>query len=233
MSKKGELIVDSSAKNTEIMMGYFLHEKVYPDKTLKIGDGEGKFSDIRTEDLSLGIEVVQAEYAEDFASKIILKKFIKFKGNARKMKNYIATKMSAFETLLFVNKNKVEAWSLKLVGFSKYFSKYIFEKAIAKKLEKLNNGNYDAIKGEINLAIISVYRAKPDKIIKEIREKYEAVKGSYRLQFKKIFVLFTDRLFEIEGESIKKYDILDEELESLETKFKQLLKNKNKKRTEN
>lgn len=227
MAEQGKLIIESSAKNTEVMLGYFLHKKVYQDKVLRVGDGQGKFPDIRTDDLSLGIEAVQAEYAEDFASKIILKKFIKFKGNAKKIKNYIRTKMGAFETLLFVNKNKVEAWTIKLVGYSKYFSKYIFEKAIAKKLEKLNDGNYGAINGEVNLAIISVYRAKPDRVIKEIQERYEAVKDSYKLNFKKIFVLLTDRLFEIEGESIKKYDITEEELEKLEEDFKALLKQKN------
>lgn len=227
MAEQGKLIIEKSAKNTEIMLGYFLHKKVYQDKVLRVGDGQGKFPDIRTEDLSLGIEAVQAEYAEDFASKIILKKFIKFKGNAKKIKNYIRTKMRAFETLLFINKNKVEAWTIKLVGYSKYFSKYIFEKAIAKKLEKLNDGNYGAINGEVNLAIISVYRAKPDKVIKEIQERYEAVKDSYKLNFKKIFVLLTDRLFEIEGESIKKYDITEEEFENLEEDFKTLLKQKN------
>ena len=227
MSESYNLIVEKSAKNTEIMLGYFLHKKIYPHLCLRIGDGQGKFPDIRTDDLSLGIEAVQAEYAEDFASKIILKKFIKFKGNAKKIKNYIRTKMGAFETLLFVNKNKVEAWTIKLVGYSKYFSKYIFEKAIAKKLEKLNDGNYGAINGEINLAIISVYRAKPDRVIKEIQERYEAVKDSYKLNFKKIFVLLTDRLFEIEGESIKKYDISDEEFGTLEEEFNKLLKQKN------
>ena len=229
MSETGELIIGGSAKNTEIMLGYFLQKKVYKDKVLLVGDGHGKFPDIRTEDLSLGIEAVQAEYAEDFASKIILKKYIKFKGNARKLKNYIKTKMAAFETMLFVNKNKVEAWSIKLVGYSKYFSRYIFDKAIAKKLEKLNDGNYDAINGEINLAIISVYRTKPDTIIREIQEKYESVKDSYRLRFKKIFVLFTDKLFEIDGEKISKYEISDEELENLEIEFNQLLKKKNNK----
>ena len=226
MAEQGKLIIEKSAKNTEIMLGYFLHKKVYQDKVLRVGDDQGKFPDIRTEDLSLGIEAVQAEYAEDFASKIILKKFIKFKGNAKKIKNYIKAKMGAFETLLFINKNKVEAWTIKLVGYSKYFSKYIFEKAIAKKLEKLNDGNYGAINGEVNLAIISVYRAKPDKVIKEIQERYEAVKDSYKLNFKKIFVLLTDRLFEIEGESIKKYDISEEELERLDEDFKNLLKQK-------
>lgn len=224
MSGNVELIIEKSAKNTEIMLGYFLQKKIYQDKTLRIGDEHGKYPDIRTDDLKLGIEAVQAEYAEDFASKIILKKYIKFKGNAKKIKNYIKTKMWAFETLLFVNKNKVEAWSIKLVDYSKYFSKYVFEKAIAKKLEKLNDGNYGEINGEINLAIISVYSAKPDKIIKEIQEKYEAVKDSYRLQFKKIFVLFTDRLFEIDGEKIFKYDISEEELERLEDDFNNLLK---------
>lgn len=221
------LIIEKSAKNTEIMLGYFLRKKVYPDKTLLVGDEQGKFPDIRTEDLSLGIEAVQAEYAEDFASKIILKKYLKFKGNAKKIKNYVKTKMRAFETLLFVNKNKVEAWSIKLVGYSKYFSKYIFEKAIAKKLEKLNDGNYASINGEINLGIISVYREKPDKIIKEIQDKYNLIKDSYRLTFNKIFVLFTDRIFEIDGDKITKYEISVNELESLEDDFKKLLKQKN------
>ena len=179
-----KLIIEKSAKNTEIMLGYFLQKKVYPDKVLFVGDEKGQFPDIRTEDLKLGIEVVQAEYAEDFASKIILKKYVKFGGNAKKIKNYIKTKMRAFETLLFVNRNKVEAWTIKLVGYSKYFSKYIFEKSIAKKLEKLNDGNYSAISGEINLAIISVYTEKPDKIIKEIQEKYESIKSSYKKTFK-------------------------------------------------
>ena len=225
---KNKLIIEQSAKNTEIMLGYFLQKKVYQDLVFYIGDEGGKFPDIRTEDLKLGIEAVQAEYAEDFASKIILKKFVKFKGNARKIKNYIRTKMRAFETLLFINKNKVEAWTIKLVGYSKYFSKYIFEKSIAKKLEKLNDGNYAAIDGEINLAIISVYTEKPDKIIKEIQEKYQSIKDSYKLTFKKIFVLFTDRLFEIDGDKITKYDIEDEELEHLEEDFKKLLKQKDR-----
>ena len=224
MNETCGLKIGFSAKNTEIMLAYFLQKKVYQDKMLLVGDGFGKFPDIRTDDLSLGIEAVQAEYAEDFASKIIMKKFIKFKGNAKKLKNYIKTKMAAFETVLFINKNKVEAWSTKLVGYSKYFSRYIFDKAIAKKLEKLNDGNYDSINGEINLAIISVYRSKPDKIIKEIQQKYESVKDSYRLKFKKIFVLFTDTLFEIDGDVIKKYDIFDDELECLQDDFKKLLK---------
>ncbi len=227
MDEKCCLKIGVSAKNTEIMLAYFLQKKVYTNKILLVGDGQGKFPDIRTEDLSLGIEAVQAEYAEDFASKIILKKFIKFKGNAKKLKNYIKTKMKAFETMLFVSKNKVEAWSIKLVGYSKYFSRYIFDKAIAKKLEKLNDGNYDAINGEINLAIISVYRNKPEGIIREIKQKYESVKDSYRLKFKKIFVLFTDRLFEIDGEIIHKYDITNEELENLEEEFNKLIKQKN------
>lgn len=223
-----KLKIEPSAKNTEIMLGYFLQKKIYTDKSFIIGDENGKFPDIRTEDLSLGIEAVQAEYAEDFASKIILKKFVKFKGDAKKIKNYIRTKMRAFETLLFINRNKVEAWSIKLVGYSKYFSKYIFEKAIAKKLEKLNDGNYSAIDGEINLAIISVYSEKPDKVIKDIQEKYESIKDSYRLKFKKIFILFTDRIFEIDGDRILRYDIFDDELANLEEEFNKLLKQKDR-----
>lgn len=228
MSTTGGLIIEPSAKNSEIMLGYFLQKKVYQNKVLRIGDCHGKFPDIRTDDLNLGIEAVQAEYAEDFASKIIFKKYIKFKGNARKLKNYIKTSFKAFETMLFVNKNKVEAWSIKLVGYSKYFSRYIFEKALAKKLAKLNDGNYNAINGEINLAIISVYRSKPDSVIKEIQKKYEETKDSYRVRFNKIFVLFTDTLFEIDGQNITKYKISNEELEVLEEEFNQLIKQRDK-----
>lgn len=226
MSEIEGLIVEQSAKNTEIMLGYFLQKKVYPEKTLRIGDGHGKYPDIRTDDLTLGIEAVQAEYAEDFASKIILKKHIKFKGNARKLKNYIKTNFGAFETMLFVCKNKVEAWSIKFVGYSKYFSRYIFEKALMKKLAKLNNENYSSIHGEINLAIISVYQSKPDTVIKKIQEKYNSIKESYRLNFKKIFVLFTNALFEIDGKDIKKHKINDKELENLEEEFKYILKHR-------
>ena len=229
MTESEGLIVEPSAKNTEIMLGYFLQKKVYSDKILRIGDGHGKFPDIRTDDLKLGIEAVQAEYAEDFASKIIYKKYIKFKGNARKLKLYIKNSFKAFETMLYVSNNKVEAWSIKLVGYSKYFSRYIFEKAIAKKLEKLNDGNYNSINGEINLAIISVYRSKPDSVIKEIQEKYESSKDSYRLRFNKIFVLFTNALFEIHGQNIKKYDISDYELENLEEEFNKLIKQRDRK----
>lgn len=228
MDKNQNLIIEPSAKNTEIMLGYFLQKKVYPNKTLIVGDEHGKFPDIRTEDLTIGIEAVQAEYAEDFASNIILKKYIKYHGNAKKIKQFIKTKLGAFETLLFINKNKVEAWTIKLVSYSKYFSKYIFEKAIAKKLEKLNDGNYCEIKGEINLAIISVYQDKPDKVVKEIQEKYNSVKDSYKLIFNKIFVLFTDRLFEIESNNITKYEISDNELTNLEEDFMQLIKHRNK-----
>ena len=221
------LTVEKSAKNTEIVLAYFLQKKIYVNYEFIVGDGYGKFPDIRSIDNKLGIEVVQAEFPEDFVSNIIWKKYEKFKGNARKIKTYVKTKLKSFETMLFINKNKVEAWYVKKAGQAAYYSRNIFEKAICKKLEKLNDGNYNAINGEVNLAIISVYRAKPDRIIKEIQERYEAVKDSYKLKFKKIFVLFTDRLFEIEGESIKKYEISDEELENLESDFKELLKQKN------
>ena len=216
------LIIEKSAKNTEIMLAYFLQKKVYPDKTLYIGDGYGKFPDIRTKDELLGIEVVQAEPAEDFAANMIWKKYDEFKGNARKLKTYIKTKLKHFETLLFVKGNKVEAWKIGLYGHSAYYYKHIFETSINRKLEKLNEGNYSEIDGEINLGIISIFRAKPDRIIKQIQEKYDELKMLYPLKFKKIFVLFTDALFVIDSGKITKHQISDEELELLKSDFKTL-----------
>ena len=182
------LTIEKSAKNTEIVFAYFLQKKIYKDVPLIVGDGYGRFPDIRSNDGTLGIEVIQAEFPEDFAANIIWKKYEKFNGNARKLKIYIKTKLKAFETTLFINKNKVEAWHIKQAGQNAYYSRNIFEKAICKKLEKLNDGNYASIDGEINLAIVSVFREKSDKIIKDIQQKYAEVRDTYIQTFKKIFV---------------------------------------------
>ena len=128
-----KLTIEQSAKNTEIVLAYFLQKKIYKDVPLIVGDGYGRFPDIRSNDGTLGIEVIQAEYSEDFAANIIWKKFEKFKGNARKIKTYIKNKLKSFETMLFINKNKVEAWHIKKFGQTAYYSKNIFEKAICKK----------------------------------------------------------------------------------------------------
>ena len=219
------LTVEKSAKNTEIVLAYFLQKKIYVNYEFIVGDGYGKFPDIRSIDNKLGIEVVQAEFPEDFVSNIIWKKYEKFKGNARKIKTYVKTKLKSFETMLFINKNKVEAWYVKKAGQAAYYSRNIFEKAICKKLEKLNDGNYASIDGEINLALISVFREKPDKVVKIIQQKYADVRDLYAQTFKKLFVLFTDALFEIDGENITKYELSNKELESLEKDFKKIIKN--------
>lgn len=223
--KNLNLTVENSAKNTEIVLAYFLQKKIYKDVSLIVGDGYGRFPDIRSVDDTLGIEVVQAEFPEDFVSNIIWKKYEKFKGNARKIKTYIKTKLKSFETMLFINKNKVEAWHVKMAGQTTYYSRNIFEKAICKKLEKLNDGNYASINGEVNLALVSVFREKPDKVIKDIQQKYAEVRDLYNQTFKKIFVLFPDSIFEINGEKITKYELSNEELNALEKDFKAIIKN--------
>ena len=219
------LTVERSAKNTEIELAYFLQKKIYKDTSFIVGDGYGKFPDIRSIDDTLGIEVVQAEFPEDFVSNIIWKKYEKFKGNARKLKSYVKTKLRSFETMLFINKNKVEAWHVKMAGQTAFYSRNIFEKAICKKLEKLNDGNYASINGEVNLALISVFREKPDKVVKDIQKKYAEVRDLYVQDFKKIFVLFTDSIFEIDGERIVKHELAEEELHLLEKDFKKIVKN--------
>ena len=81
------LKVEKSAKNTEIVLAYFLQKKIFKNIAFVVGDGYGKYPDIHSKDDMLGIEVVQAEFSEDFASNIIWKKYEKFKGNARKITN--------------------------------------------------------------------------------------------------------------------------------------------------
>lgn len=226
--RKKDIIIHKSAKRTEVMMAYFLHSKVFPDKVLLVGDEGGKYPDIRTADEELGIEVVQAEQAEDFAANLIWTKFDEYNGDADKLKHYIRKKLSGYEVKLFVNNRKVEAWTTNDLGHSAYYSKRLFFTIINKKLEKLNSGNYNEIKGEIDLAIISVFRSRSDKHARDILSEYQKIKGYYKQNFNKIFVLFTDTFYIIDHEKIDKIKIEEKELKNLRKTIEKIYaKNKN------
>ncbi len=219
-----KIVIDKSAKRTEILMAYFLHKKYFLNEKLFVGDESGKYPDIRTKDNSLGIEVVQAEQAEDFAANLIWTKFDEYHGDADKLTHYIRKKLSHYEVKLFVNNGKVEAWTTNDLGHSAYYSKRLFFTIINKKLEKLNSGNYSNINGEIDLAIISVFRSRSDKHAREIFEEYQKIKGYYKLNFNKIFVLFTDAFYIIDENKIEKIAIASDELASLKGEIEALYK---------
>lgn len=214
------LVVSKSAKKTEIMMAYFLRKKVYTDTLLFVGDENGKYPDIKNANGTMGIEVVQAEQAEDFAANLIWKKYDECKGDAGALKHYIKHKLSHYEVKLFVKNGKVEAFSTNDLGHSAYYSKLLFFNIINKKLDKLNDGRYESINGEINLAILSIYRVRSEKHVREIVNEYQKIKKYYRKNFNKIYVLFTNALYEIKGNKIIKYEITNEDLYELENKFK-------------
>lgn len=213
------LVVSKSAKNTEIMMAYFLRKKIYQNMLLFVGDEHGKFPDIHNANATIGIEVVQAEQAEDFVANLIWSKFDEYRADATKLKHYINHKLSHYSIKLFVSDGKVEAWSTNDLGHSAYYSKRLFFTILNKKLDKLNSGNYSAISGEINLAILSVYRSRPEKHVREILNEYLKIKPYYRRNFNKIYILFTDALYEINGKKINRYEITNEDLEELKNDF--------------
>ena len=62
-------------------------------------------------------------------------------------------------------------------------------------------------------------------MVKDIQKKYAEVRDLYVQDFKKIFVLFTDSIFEIDGERIVKHELAEEELHLLEKDFKKIVKN--------
>ena len=221
------LVVSKTAKKTEIMMAYFLRKKVFKDTLLFVGDEHGKYPDIKNANGTMGIEVVQAEQAEDFAANLIWKKHEEFRGDASKLKHYIKHKLSHYEVKLFVKDGKVEAFSTNDLGHSAYYSKILFFTIINKKLDKLNDGRYEAINGEINLAILSIYRARSEKHVREILKEYQKIKGYYRKNFNNIYVLFTDALYEIKENKITKHEITAEDLEELKTKFNFVAHGKN------
>ena len=220
------LVVSKSAKKTEIMMAYFLRKKVFKDTLLFVGDEHGKYPDIKNANGTMGIEVVQAEQAEDFAANLIWKKHEEFKGDANKLKHYIKHKLSHYEVRLFVKDNKVEAFVTNDLGHSAYYSKTLFFTIINKKLDKLNDGRYEAINGEINLAILSIYRARSEKHVREILKEYQRIKVYYRKNFNRIFVLFTDALYEIDGNKITKHEITKEDLDELKVRFNFVVRGK-------
>ena len=219
-----EIVIDKSAKRTEVLMAYFLHKKYFLNQQLLVGDEGGKFPDIRTKDNSLGIEVVQAEQSEDFAANLIWTKFDEYNGDAEKLTHYIKKKLSQYEVKLFVNNGKVEAWTTNDLGHSAYYSKRLFFTIINKKLEKLNSGNYSKIDGEIDLAIISVFRTRSDKHAREIYQEYQKIKSYYKQCFNKIFVLFTDAFYVIEENKIEKVAITKDELNSLKSEIEKFYK---------
>lgn len=219
-----EIVIDKSAKRTEVLMAYFLHKKYFLNQQLFVGDEGGKFPDIRTKDNSLGIEVVQAEQSEDFAANLIWTKFDEYNGDAEKLTHYIKKKLSQYEVKLFVNNGKVEAWTTNDLGHSAYYSKRLFFTIINKKLEKLNSGNYSKIDGEIDLAIISVFRTRSDKHAREIFHEYKKIKSYYKQSFNKIFVLFTDAFYVIEENKIEKVAITKDELDSLKSEIEKFYK---------
>lgn len=187
--------INSTAKQPEINAAQILEYCVFKDAALVVGDqSELKLPDIYTEDLLIGIEVVQMEKAEDLDTKYIWNEIKKNNGN------FALTKKFCDEN--YPNKYHLEEYNGKVFCFmtkggshSIDWMKPIYDREINKKLKKLNNGNYSGIKREIDLCISIVYRAKRLYDAKLITYSYKQIAKNYKDSYDKLYIIESDKIF--------------------------------------
>ena len=82
------------------------------------------------------------------------------------------------------------------------------------------NNNIELIDRLNNLEKMLSTQSEVQKVSEKLHSGMDKAKD-----FKKIFVLFTDSIFEIDGERIVKNELAEEELHLLEKDFKKIVKN--------
>ncbi len=197
------LIKNQTAKQPEINAAKVLKFCVFKDTELVVGDqAQLKLPDIYSKELSIGIEVVQMERAEDLDTKYIWNEMEKNNGD------FDLTKKFCDEN--FPNKYHLEEHNGKVVCFIVNgkshridWMKPIYEREINKKLVKLNNGNYSGITNEIDLCISIIYRAKKLYDAKLIAYCYRQIAAKFQKAFNKLYIIESNKLFIIYPDKIK------------------------------
>lgn len=197
------LIKNQTAKQPEINAAKVLKFCVFKDTELVVGDqAQLKLPDIYSKELSIGIEVVQMERAEDLDTKYIWNEMEKNNGDFDLTKKFCDEK--------FPNKYHLEEYNGKVVCFIANgkphridWMKPIYERETNKKLVKLNNGNYSGITNEIDLCISIIYRAKKLYDAKLIAYCYRQIAAKFQKAFNKLYIIESNKLFIIYLDKIK------------------------------
>lgn len=196
-----KLIINAEAKLPEINAAKLLKDCFFKKTTLIVGD-KTKLPDIYTEDLSVGIEVVQMDTKNDLTSKYLLVAIEKHDGNYNKIINGCKQNILNYYHLI-KNDNMVVGFYGKRRPHSKVWMDETYCNNINNKLDKLNKGNYINIKKEIDLCILIVHRTKHKFDADLIAYHYNQIKKRYKKSYHKIYVIESEKTFIIYPSRIK------------------------------
>ena len=178
-----------SVKYPELLTAVVLSQTFYRDTSLYVGDKE-KVTDIYSRGKTIGIEVVQSEYASDF----LLSSF----------SNLYQKQMEQKGNPLPKRKAKVLSWSYNTEVDDDIVMEQ-FRARIVDKLGKLNNGNYAKIKSEVNLAVLSYMRVKSKEDAQNFIDAYKEESVKFEREFNKIFLIFSTGIYYLDDGEIVAY----------------------------
>ena len=178
-----------SVKYPELLTAVVLSQTFYRDTSLYVGDKE-KVTDIYSRGKTIGIEVVQSEYASDF----LLSSFSNLYQKQMEQKGNPLPKRNA----------KVLSWSYNTEVDDDIVMEQ-FRARIVDKLGKLNNGNYAKIKSEVNLAVLSYMRVKSKEDAQNFIDAYKEESVKFEREFNKIFLIFSTGIYYLDDGEIVAY----------------------------
>lgn len=201
-----KLKINKTAKPPEIIAAKLLGDRFFNDKNLIVGDDSNlKIPDIYTEDLSIGIEVVQLDRGADLDTKYIWEEIKKQGEGYNEIKKFCDDEYPCMYKLI-EKEGKVFGFYSNKLTHSKTWMKESYSCNIKKKLDKLNNGNYSGIKTEIDLCIIIIYKIIRKFDIELIAYCYKQIEESYEKSYNKIYILESNKTFVIYPNRIKKIE---------------------------
>lgn len=203
---KKKLKINKTAKPPEIITAKLLGDCFFKDKALIVGDDFNlKTPDIFTEDLSVGIEVVQLDRGADLDTKYIWEEMKKKIEDYNDIKKFCDDKHSGKYNLV-EKEGKIFGFYSNKLTHSKTWMKDSYSGNIKKKLKKLNNGNYSGIEKEINLCIIIVYKIIRKFDAELIAYCYKQIEESHEKSFNKIYIIESNKTFVIYPSRIKEIE---------------------------
>lgn len=207
---KKKLKINKTAKSPEIIVAKLLGDCFFNDKTLMVGDDYNlKVPDIYTEDLSIGIEVVQIDTDADLDSKYIWKEMEK------NGEDYNATKKFCYDNYHEKYPGKYNLTEKEGKVFCNYAGKFVHNKTrmqdlycknIKNKLEKLNKGHYSAIEKETDLCILIIYKTIRKFNADFIAYCYKHMEKKYKKSYNKIYIIESNKTYVIYPSRIKKIE---------------------------
>lgn len=193
-----------TAKHEELFCAFALEPYLFQDDEFTVGDIEKeKLPDIYRNDKSYGIEVVRCEADSDFKQVGVCKYAYQNDYDYQKVKTWCEKR---FPSMYNISEIDGKIGLLYGTGGSHKvdWMKENYEEQIIKKLNKLNNGNYSGITGDIGLCISIIHRHKDEYDAKLILFVYINIIERYNKYFDKVYVITSSSIFLFNPDNVKK-----------------------------